>query len=269
MRKSRVLSLIIIMITLLTFNVFSYGGNSDIYLVEDDLKVGLIGVYNNSNNQNRLKLLIEKDGERYTYNIFNEDEIQQFPLQMGNGSYTIKIMENTEGNKYRSLSTKKVQLQLEDYKAVFLNSIQEINWDQSNEAIKLAEELTEGKTTDQEKVETIYTYIIENISYDYKKIETLTPLYLPNIDSTLEDGQGICYDYSALMAAMLRSVGVPTKMVKGYTTEIPGEYHAWNEVLVEGEWKVMDTTFDAAYYQSNREVSQYKDSNTYSAQKFF
>jgi len=36
---------------------------------------------------------------------------------------------------------------------------------------------------------------------------------------------------------MLRSVGVPAKMVKGYTTNFK-EYHAWNEVYVNDKWYI-------------------------------
>lgn len=266
----KLLAFLFIFVLFMTSNIITFGVNTDIYFAEEGSEVGLVGVYfNNTNNQKRMRLLVEKDGERYTYNINKEEDIQQFPLQLGNGNYTVRIMENVEGNSYRTLSTKFVELQLQSQETVFLNSIQEIKWNQENKAIKKAKELTAGLTTDEEKVNAIYNYIIKTISYDYEKIGTLTSLYLPNIDSTLEDGQGICYDYSALFAAMLRSQGIPTKMIKGYTTEIPNEYHAWNEVLVGGEWKIVDTTFDAAYFQANKKASQFKDRSKYSAEKFY
>lgn len=261
---------ILISTLLLSSTILSFGVNSDMFIAADKTEVGLVGIYFNSiTNQNRMRLLIDKDGERYTYNIYKEEDIQQFPLQMGNGNYTVRIMENTEGNKYRTVSTKTIELNLANPEAVFLNSIQEINWDESMEAIKMAKALTKGMTSDQEKVNAIYNYITKNISYDRKKVNTLTTFYLPNIDSTLKDGQGICYDYSSLFASMLRSVGVSTKMVKGYTSELPNEYHAWNEVNIDGQWKVIDTTFDAVYVQANRKVSQFKDASKYDGTKFY
>lgn len=84
-----------------------------------------------------------------------------------------------------------------------------------------------------------------HISYDSKKINTIDDSYVPELDKILATKQGICYDYSSLFAGILRSQGIPTKLVKGYKSDL-GTYHAWNEVLIDGEWKVIDTTYDAA-----------------------
>ena len=51
--------------------------------------------------------------------------------------------------------------------------------------------------------------------------------YLSDPDSTMSTGKGICFDYAVLAAAMLRSQGIPTKMVFGYVAP-NGIYHAWN-----------------------------------------
>ena len=44
---------------------------------------------------------------------------------------------------------------------------------------------------------------------------------------------------SAMAAAMLRSQGVPTKLVIGYADQT---YHAWNEVYLDGGWQRCDPT---------------------------
>ena len=43
----------------------------------------------------------------------------------------------------------------------------------------------------------------------------------------LEKKSGICFDYAALMTGMLRSQGVPCKLVVGYAGTV---YHAWISV---------------------------------------
>ena len=77
------------------------------------------------------------------------------------------------------------------------------------------------------------------------------------MDDTLKTGKGICFDYAALVAAMLRAQNIPTKLVVG--TVSPGDLsHAWNLVYTKergwiaikiyfsgGEWKLMDATFGA------------------------
>ena len=77
----------------------------------------------------------------------------------------------------------------------------------------------------------------------------------------LAEKKGICFDYASLMAAMLRSQGVPVKLVVGYTGEI---YHAWLNVWSEEDgwvdgliyfdgkdWKLMDPTFASSGRQSS------------------
>ena len=75
------------------------------------------------------------------------------------------------------------------------------------------------------------------------------------MDDTLKTKKGICFDYAALMTAMLRSSGIPTRLDIGYATNI---YHAWistyldeqgwvdNVIKFDGKnWTMMDPTFAA------------------------
>ena len=77
--------------------------------------------------------------------------------------------------------------------------------------------------------------------------------YLPVVDTILAAKKGICFDYAAVMTAMLRSQNIPCKLVVGYAGTV---YHAWIDVYVEGvgwidgaiyfdgeEWTLMDPTF--------------------------
>ena len=95
--------------------------------------------------------------------------------------------------------------------------------------LSLAKKLTEGKT-ELEAVQEVYEYVIKNIVYDEKKAETVKSGYLPSVDETLKTKKGICFDYAALMTAMLRSSGIPTRLDIGYATNI---YHAWISTYLE------------------------------------
>ena len=77
--------------------------------------------------------------------------------------------------------------------------------------------------------------------YDYILAMTVrsNSTYLPDVDKTLADRKGICFDFAALMCCMLRSQGIPTQMVIGYADSC---YHAWNRVYVDGQWRLVDTT---------------------------
>ena len=85
---------------------------------------------------------------------------------------------------------------------------------------------------------------MNNISYDRVLASSITSgelkAYIPNPDRTLSTGKGICYDYAALMAAMLRSQGIPTRLIMG---QVPQGYHAWNEVYLQGTGWVIIASF--------------------------
>ena len=92
-----------------------------------------------------------------------------------------------------------------------------------------------------------------NFSYDYDLAANPPTGYLPDVDKVLAARKGICFDYAAVMATLLRSQDIPCKLVVGYAGKI---YHAWIDVYVEGvgwiknaiyfdgkSWTMMDPTF--------------------------
>lgn len=69
---------------------------------------------------------------------------------------------------------------------VFLQSIQNVNWNSEMTAVALAEELVQGLTNEKDKVEAIYRYVVSNIEYDYEKINTVDSRYVPDVENTLK-----------------------------------------------------------------------------------
>ena len=63
--------------------------------------------------------------------------------------------------------------------------------------------------------------------------------YLPDVDAVLKKGMGICLDYAAVYASMLRSQGIAAQLVIGYADK---SYHAWNLVWLDGAWTCVDLT---------------------------
>jgi len=203
---------------------------ADDYFDIDKLDKGIIGVSYKSDS--RLKVKITFDKNSYTYNLNNEGEKEFFPLQMGNGSYKISIYQNTTGSSYKLVDSKSVELKLDDPNTVYLSSTQNVNWGVNPKTVEKAVELTKNAKTLDEKTQILWNFVIENNKYDYKKLATLPATYLPIPDTTLKEKTGICYDFSSLYAAMLRSEGIPAKLVKGYAPNYATGYHAWNEVYV-------------------------------------
>lgn len=224
--------------------------------------MGIISVQYASANDKKVKVMIEKDNSKYVYNLNNNKLEESFPLQLQDGTYKISIMENTAGNNYKYVSTNSVDVKLMDKNQTFLQSIQPVKWDESMKAIVKAKELTEGLKSDEEKINAIYEYIVNNVKYDYKKIGNLSSDYLPQIDETFTTNKGICYDFASVFAGMLRSNNIPAKLVKGYTKNVEG-YHAWNEVYLNGKWIVVDTSYDSQMVEFNKKYSMVKDAKSY------
>ena len=95
----------------------------------------------------------------------------------------------------------------------------------------------------------------------------------------LAQKKGICFDYAALMAGMLRSQGVPCKLVVGYAGKA---YHAWINVYSEetgwvngaiyfdgDSWKLMDPTFASSGKQSKEIMSYIGDGSHYTAKYIY
>ena len=247
--------------------------NENIKIDDSQVAKGKVGVYFNTGTAKKVKLMISKGSEKYSYNLQNSTQMVYFPLQMGNGSYSVKVYENTEGNKYRPLTGKDIEVTLSDPNSVYLQSVQEIDWSEQRKAIKISQKLIDDRTkelgrklTEEEITKVLYEYIIEKIVYDYNKISGLTTTYLPNIDDTITTQAGICYDYSSLFAAVLRHQGIPTKMAKGYST-FTDVYHAWNEIYVGGKWVIVDSTTDAYMFQNKAKFEFAKQGKDYTKAK--
>ena len=208
----------------------------------------------------KTKVMVEKGSTRYYYDLKKEEDF--FPLQLGQGQYTVAVMENISGTKYKVVAQKSFKANISEENSVYLKSTQPIVWNKDMEAIILAESLTQNEENDLDVVKAIYDYIVDNIDYDYKKVDKLSTDYTPDIDEVLRNGKGICYDYSVLFGAMLRSRNIPTKLVKGYRDGL-SEYHSWNEVYLNGSWRIIDTTYDASIGKAGTSSQMFKNKNDY------
>lgn len=207
-------------------------------------------------NHAHIKLQVICNNETYTYDLNKELEYEVYPFNMGDGTYTIRVLEQVEDTQYVLRFALDIEVQLEDEFTPYLYPSQIVDYDENTLCLEKSFELTKDDTTELERVESIYTWVIHNVVYDWDKVEEVQGKYvLPILDDTYTNLKGICFDYAALMAAMLRVQHIPTKVVTGMVEE---GYHAWIEVYIENvgwikphiyfhssEWTRMDPTFDA------------------------
>ncbi len=194
-------------------------------------------------NESRLKLRVTCGDAAYTYDLADDGVYETFPCQMGSGTYLLRVMENVEDDLYAQLYAQEIEVVIDDPTSPFLFPSQYVSFDASSSLVAKSYLLVDGLTEDADMAAAIYRFVVRNTSYDYDKAATVQSGYLPDPDETLSSGKGICFDYSALLAAMLRAQGIPAQLVIG--TVMPENIsHAWNRVWLGGEWIWMDATFD-------------------------
>ncbi len=220
--------------------------------------------------------LIGQDGITYKYFLPPSDSFVPLPLTSGSGTYAAEGYENISGSSYATLFKSSFDAQLDSEFLPYLYPNQYVLFSADTKAVAVAADTVAGAQNDLEAVDRIYHYVVENVTYDDQKAATVPSGYLPTVDDTLASGTGICFDYAALTAAMLRSQDIPTRLEIGYSGQI---YHSWISVYIEdvgwidkliefsgADWTRMDPTF-ASNGKSSKSILQYiGDGSNYSLQ---
>jgi len=220
----------------------------------DSNATGTVKINTVSKANKRVKVTVEKNEVNsavYTYDLKDDTTVEAYPLQMGDGEYIVKLWFQTVDSKYSFGLSGKYTLKLSDKNAPFLNPNQYIYYSKDSKIVKIAAELIKNCTTDLEKVEAIYKFVVQSLEYDSNKAATVQSGYLPSVDAVVDIGKGICFDYAAVFAAMLRSQGIPAKLVTGHVKP-HNAYHAWNEFYLKdkGGWfKINEMKFDGKKFE--------------------
>lgn len=223
----------------------------------------------------RAKLRVKCGDLQYDHDLAADGTREFFPL-MESGSYSVKVYELVTGKSYGEAVSAEFDVKIKSAVGMYLYPNKYIDFDSRSECVKKAAELCAGIDDDVEKISEIFGYVAGNITYDKKLAATVTSGYVPYPDNTLESGKGICFDYASLMAAMLRSQGVPTRLVIGWAE--PDIYHAWNEIYTDETGWITPELFlkkkgfniaDATFYAGNsdkKKIAGYiEDESNYSA----
>ncbi|MEG1849647.1 MAG: transglutaminase-like domain-containing protein, partial [Oscillospiraceae bacterium] len=208
----------------------------------------------------------------YTYSLSKSRGWDAFPLTAGSGSYTLNIFENIGGSQYALALGTSFSAQLSSALLPYLYPNQYVGFTSQSTAVAKGEALAAAAATELEVVGNAYNYVIGNVRYDDDKAAKvadgrIAAPYLPSPDATLSEQKGICFDYAALMATMLRTQNIPTRMELGYVSG--GIYHAWISVYITeigwvngmiqfdgAGWKLMDPTF-ASSGGSSAQIQQF------------
>lgn len=227
----------------------------------------------------KLKAQVKGPTTTYTYNISAGADWTTFPLSDGNGAYKVCVYENIAGTRYSTVLTAAFSVSLKDEFAPFLRPNQYVDYTGAVNTKAKAAELCGGLTDPLDKVKAVYSFVVKALTYDKQKAAAVQSGYLPVLDTVLAQKKGICFDYAALMTAMLRSQGVPCKLVVGYAGTA---YHAWINVwsaeqgwitaaiYFDGSaWQRMDPTFASTGGQSPSIMQYIGDGSHYTAKYLY
>lgn len=231
-------------------------GNDSVAIDASNLTEGYIMVRYLGSASKIKFFVVTPDDIRYTYDLPPSDSWMALPLTGGDGTYTLDVREHVEADLYSNLYKETLDVTLNDEFRPFLYPNQYTWFTEDSAAVAQAAVLAENASDGLDVITSVYNYVIGNVTYDDDKARTVQSGYLPDVDETLSTGKGICFDYAALMTAMLRSQGIPTKLEIGYSGEV---YHAWistyideigwvdNVIQFDGKsWSLIDPTLAAS-----------------------
>ena len=207
------------------------------------LAQGYVGV--SAHSSARLKFQVIKGEMSYNYDLPSDGTPIVVPLNMGDGMYTFRVMQNTTGTSYVEIASLHQAVTMDTEFEPYLRPNVFCNYNKDSAVVSKARELAADATNTGEVVRSIYSWIVDNITYDTEKAKELAQAtgYIPNPDETLTSKKGICFDYSSMAAAMFRSLGIPARIITGYVS--PNNlYHAWNMIFIDGKWMSVDFEVD-------------------------
>lgn len=237
-RISRFLGVFLCLAIVISVSVFAGSTTIDVSTADE----GFFTVNYDASSDLKMKVGVNYDGKTTYYNYTPGTEAS-YTFDHGEGYYTISLYRNISGTSYRLVTSESVKVTAFDPMAKYLVSTAEVTFAEDDAVGMKAAELCEGLETVEEKLVAIHNYIAGTFTYDNVFANDVRrgaiKNYTPDTAHLLERQQGVCYDFSALFAAMCRSQGIPCAVEKGYYN---GGYHAWNAVYANGVWNRIDMT---------------------------
>ena len=234
------------------------------------------------NHDAKIKLQLKgPDGRTYTYNLAIGEGYQVFPLTGGSGTYVVNVLHQASGDKYSTADSTEITAEIKDEFTTYLYPNQFVDYSEETLAVGKSRDMASQSTSSMNYIENVYYEVMNIIEYDEGLAElalqgTISG-YIPDLDNVVSSGKGICFDYAALMVAMLRAQDIPSQLVIGYAGEV---YHAWVNVYTEesgwidgaiqfngNEWSLLDPTFSDNTNDS-KQTNEYMGDGTNYLEKY-
>lgn len=186
--------------------------------------------------------------KKITMKVENTHYEKNLPIEGGAGTYKINVFASKEtkqaNSEYKYVGVHKIiNTDTRDMKYLLPTEYAQSD---DQRIIQAAQQITSGANTDAEKIAKIYQYVTETVKYDYDAFYKGTYINKAyDAVTILENPMAFCSGYANLVTALSRAAGIKARVVMG-KIERDGQRlgHAWNEVFVDGEWKILDSTWD-------------------------
>lgn len=183
------------------------------------------------------------------YRVYSGKEYRfEFPYGAGEYTLSIGLLINRQ---YHHVYSETVEVTEEEYQRSLLESTTFCDYRTSSQVQSNARYaattniyLDKVPSNDYEKALSIYLYMCNMYEYDNGRLEEVDWGYTPDFDRIIEKNGAICLDFAGMYSAMCRSEGIKSRIIVGWVnkgTSLEG-YHAWSEVLIDGEWIQVDPT---------------------------
>ena len=134
---------------------------------------------------------------------------------------------------------------------------------------KVAEYIAENAVDEFDKVKKAHDWVALNIRYNARAFFSGN-IPSQSVSNVLSSGLAVCQGYAEVFYYICKLLDLECYIVHGYARgygrnltrkETPHRVnHAWNKVKIEGNWYLVDTTWDSGYVANNNFVARYKTS---------
>ena len=230
--------------------------------LEPDYKIKKLDLYNNilPPNYNNIQSIQSKDISHSPYEIIRQGNSEKIKYDLSNNVERNNLIENefivrSSFNRPRVYEQKDFPLKEKvDSKYEKYLEFSGLVTTDSNIRSK-ASSIAHGEEDLFVVATKLANWVRNEVEYD---LSTVTQNPNQNASEVFISREGVCQEVTILYASMMRSLGVPTRVVTGYSHSTSEEIeafigdtwagHAWAEVLIDGNWVPFDLTYDQYGY---------------------
>ena len=156
-----------------------------------------------------LRLWVRHGNHDAIYAVPGDGSVFSVPLPYGSGDYEVHVLEHVDGRHYRYAATVPVDAYVQDQASPFSYAGLYVPFEASDACVVEAVLLADRARSLEGFVASVERFVHGRLEYDEDYVPGPLSAHVIDPDASLRAGKGICLDYAALVAAMLRSQGVP------------------------------------------------------------